>query len=182
MYFLDDPSNPWIKAAAWNNTIEVQNNLMEGIGSYNTKGVAIWNNSVIGSDGYDGIGLWNATQNTVIGNNVSAFTVDSTGYAQIYLNSLTTDDLVVCAERTDTVLNQGTNNTIIGCQQAVATPAAATESMAPAASASKPMIPRGKPGPTSRKRYIANLKPLGKPERLFLCMCLVDMDLWHGRR
>src|SRR5208337_4984964 len=116
-----------------------------GIGVYNTKGTVAWNNSVTGSDGFDAIGLWSSTLSTVIGNNVSGFSVDSTvGFAQIYLDPFTTQDLVVCAERSDTVLNQGTNNTIIGCQP-VTSPAAATDSVAPAVSKPKPNLPKGKP-------------------------------------
>jgi hypothetical protein len=145
-YFWDDPTNPWIHAAAWNNTIQLQDNLSEGIGAHNTKGTVLWNNSVTGTDGFDAIGLYSSTLDTVIYNNVSGFTVDSTvGNAQIYLDPSTTHDLVVCAERSDTVLNQGTNNIIIGCQQPVATPAAATDSVAPAVSAPKPNLPKGKP-------------------------------------
>lgn len=142
---LDDLTKPWIHAAIWNNTVELQDSLSEGIGVYNTKGTAIWNNSVTGSDGTDAIGLWSSTQDTVINNNVSAFTVDSTGFAQIYLDPSTTNDVVVCAERSDTALNQGTNNIIIGCQQALVTPAAATGSVAPAVSTPKPNLPKGKP-------------------------------------
>jgi len=75
----------------------------------------------------------------VANNNVSSFTVDSTsGLAQIYLDPSTTNDLVVCAERSDTVLNQGTNNAIIGCQQSTASAEAAT-------SAARPNILRKKP-------------------------------------
>ena len=73
-------------------------------------------------------------------NNVSGFAPDpSTGStAQIYLDPGTTHDLVVCAERSDTVLNQGTNNTIIGCQQSIASAEAAK-------SAARPSLPRTKP-------------------------------------
>ena len=117
-YFLDDAANPWIQAAAWNNTVELQDTLSEGIGVYNTKGTALWNNSVTGTDGFDAIGLWGSTFDAVANNNVSGFSIDSTsGLAQIYLDPSTTNDLVVCGERSDTVLNQGTNNAIIGCQQ-----------------------------------------------------------------
>jgi hypothetical protein len=141
-YFLDDAANPWIQAAVWNNTAEVQANLSEGIGVYNTKGTAVWNNSVVGSDGTDGIGLWSTTLDAVINNNVSGFTVDSTsGFAQIYLDPSTTNDLVVCAERSDTVLNQGTNNAIIGCQHSAASAEAATHT---APSATRPNLPRKK--------------------------------------
>ena len=117
-YLYDNVTQPWIQAAAWNNTAEVQDALSEGIGVYNTKGTALWNNTVTGSDGTDGIGLWSTTLDAVANNNVKGFTVDSTsGLAQIYLDPSTTNDLVVCAERSDTVLNQGTNNAILGCQQ-----------------------------------------------------------------
>jgi hypothetical protein len=60
---------------------------------------------------------------------------------QIYLDSGTSRDLVVCAESTDTVLNQGTNNVVIGCQQL--DPAA--KSVSPAASKPRHGLPKGKP-------------------------------------
>ena len=140
--YLDDEVPPFIQAAVWNNTAEVQANLSEGIGVYNTKGTAVWNNSVVGSDGTDGIGLWSTSFDAAANNNVSAFTVDSTsGLAQIYLDPSTTNDLVVCAERSDTVLNQGTNNAIIGCQQSTASAASAEE----ARSAARANLLRKKP-------------------------------------
>jgi hypothetical protein len=145
MYLYDDATNPWIQAGVWNNTIELQNTLMEGIGAYNTKGTAIWNNNVTGTDGNDGIGLWSSTLSTVIGNNVSGFTVDPTGYAQIYLDPSTTRDLVVCAEPSDTVLNQGTDNMVIGCQPSAATSETAAKTTTPAASTSKPDVLKRKP-------------------------------------
>lgn len=136
IFLYDDVTSPYIQAAAWNNTIELQDTLSEGIGVWYTKGTAIWNNSVTGKDGYDAIGLNSSTLDTVINNNVSGFTVDSAvGLAQIYLDPSTTYDLVVCAERSNTVLNQGTNNAIIGCQQSTASAEAAT-------SATRPNLPR----------------------------------------
>jgi len=39
----------------------------------------ILNNTVTGSDEADAIGLWNGSYDTVIGNNVSDFTVDPKG-------------------------------------------------------------------------------------------------------
>lgn len=141
MYLSDDATNPWIRAAVWNNNAEVQATLSEGIGVYNTKGTAVWNNTVKGSDGYDGIGLWNSSQDTVIGNNVSGFTVDPTGYAQIYLDPYTTYDFVLCSNPSNTVLNQGTNNVVIGCQQL--DPAA--KSVSPAASKRSLGLQKGKP-------------------------------------
>jgi hypothetical protein len=139
MFLYDNVTNPWIQAAVWNNTARVRDILSEGIGVYYTKGTAVWNNIVTGSDGYDGIGLWSTTFDTVTNNNVSGFTVDSTaGFAQIYLDPYATYDLVVCAERSNTVLNQGTNNTIIGCQQS-------TTSAEAAPSAARPNLLRKKP-------------------------------------
>jgi hypothetical protein len=145
MYFTDGPSKPWIQAAVWNNTIQLQNVLMEGIGAYNTRGTGIWNNSITGSDGYDGIGLWNSSYDTVIGNNVSDFTVDPTGLAQISLDPSTTHDLIVCSSATDTILNQGTDNNIIRCQQPMASPEGTTKNIAPSVSTLRPSLPRGKP-------------------------------------
>ncbi len=146
--YLYDEVPPYIQAAVWNNTMEVQSNLSEGFGIYNTKGTAAWNNTVTGSDGTDGIGLWSTTLDAVANNNVSGFTVDSTsGLAQIYLDPSTTNDLVVCAERSDSVLNQGTNNAIIGCQQSAASAASAEDAMsaARAASGTRRSLPRKKP-------------------------------------
>ena len=101
----------------WNNSIELQNSFSDGIDAYNTQGTAIWNNRITGT-GFDAIGLSGSTLSRVIGNNVSGFTPDpSVGLAQIYLDSATTQDLVVCAEPSDTVLNQGTENIVVRCQQ-----------------------------------------------------------------
>lgn len=141
MYLYDNIANPWIQAAAWNNTVELQDTLSEGIGVYNTKGTAIWNNSVTGTDGTDAIGLWSSTFDTVIGNNVSDFSVDPTGYAQIYLDLYTTYDFVLCSNPSNTVLNQGTNNVVIGCQQL--DPAA--KSISPSDSKRSLGLPKGKP-------------------------------------
>lgn len=114
--FNDPPNDPWIQAMIWNNTIELQDSLSDGIDAYNTKGTAIWNNNITGT-GFDAIGLFGSTRSRVIGNNVGGYTPDPTvGLAQIYLDPTTTRDFVVCAEPSDTVLNQGTNNIVIRCQ------------------------------------------------------------------
>jgi hypothetical protein len=139
MYFFDGPGKPWIQAAAWNNTIELQNTQMEGIGAYNTTGTAIWNNTVTGSNGADAIGLWNSNQDRVIGNNVNGFTVGPAGYAQIYLDPETTGDLVLCSSPSNTVLNQGKKNVVIGCQDP------AVKSVSPAASERSLGLQTGKP-------------------------------------
>ena len=142
MLFIDGPAKPWIQAAALKNTIELQNTLLEGIGVINTKGTVILNNTITGSDGFDAIGLYNSSQDTVIGNNVNGFTVDPTeGLAQIFLDSLTTSDIIVCSSATDTVLNQGTNNAVIGC----AAPGHTPNSVRPTTSKPRFSLPKGKP-------------------------------------
>ena len=139
MYLYDNATNPWIQAAVWNNTVKVKDILSEGIGVYYTKDTAVWNNIVTGSDGYDGIGLWSSTLSTVTGNHVSGFTVDGTvGYAQIYLDPATSYDLVVCSNSKNTVLDQGTMNKIVGCQQSAGSAEAAT-------SVARPNLLRKKP-------------------------------------
>ena len=142
MYLLDDATKPWIQAAVWNNNAQVQTTLSEGLGVYNTVGTAVLNNTVTGTGGFDGIGLWSSSQDMVIGNNVSGFTVDPTvGFAQIYLDPYTTQDLVVCAQPSNTVLNQGTNNVVIGC-----TPVdPAAKSVDPATSKPLPRLLKAKP-------------------------------------
>jgi hypothetical protein len=143
MYLYDNTTNPWIQAAVWNNKAELQNTLSEGIGAYNTKGTLIWNNTVTGTDGLDAIGLYNSTLGAVVDNNVSGFTFDaSVGNAQIYLDPSTTRDLVVCAEPGVTVLNQGTNNVVIGCGTN-ADPASASRTAA--SSIARPKLPNKKP-------------------------------------
>ncbi|MGC2468089.1 MAG: hypothetical protein WA517_23060 [Candidatus Acidiferrum sp.] len=141
----DNPANPWIHAMIWNNTIEPQDSLSDGIDVYNTKETLIWNDTITGS-GYDAIGLHGSTLSTVIGNNLSGFTPDtSVGLADIYLDPSTTHDLVVCSDPSDTVLNQGSNNFVVGCQQPEATQAAPTGNADPATFPSRPNLPIRKP-------------------------------------
>ena len=145
VFLLNDPANPWIHATIWNNSIELQDTLSEGIAANNTKYTLILNDTITGS-GYDAIGLRGSTLSTIIRDGVSGFTVDpAVGFAQIYLDPSTTQDLVVCSNPSDTVLNQGTNNNVIGCQQPVATPDAATMGVAPAIATTRPNVPKGKP-------------------------------------
>jgi hypothetical protein len=105
------------------------------------KALLIWGNTINGT-GYDAVALQNSSFGTVVGNNVSNFSPDSSaGLAQIYLDPSTTHDLVVCAEPSDTVLNQGTNNIVIRCQH----PVAATRSVDPPTAAPRPNLSKGKP-------------------------------------
>jgi hypothetical protein len=146
IFLFNDPTNPWIRAMIWNNSIEPQNIFSDGIDAYNTKDTAIWNNHITGT-GFDAIGLSGSTLSRVIGNNVSGFTPDpSVGLAQIYLDPSTTQDLIVCAEPNDTVLNQGTNNVVIGCQQ-LASAEGTARSTNPATSRPRPGPPQGEPWP-----------------------------------
>jgi hypothetical protein len=139
VYLWNDPTNPWIQATVYHNTIEPQSTLWDGIGAYNTKGAAIWNNTITGS-GADAIGLWGTTLSAVTKNNVADFTLDPTyGLAQIYLDPATSYDLVVCSNSTDTVLDQGTKNKVIGC--------ALEEATAPTTSTPRPNHPRRKLSP-----------------------------------
>lgn len=157
-YFLNEPNHPWIHAAAWNNIVELQNSLScplglsptgcEGIGAYNTNATAILNNSVVGTDGFAAVGLHNSSLSTVIHNNVNGFTVDSSvGLAQVFLDASSTNDVVVCSNPSDTALNQGTNNIVVGCQHPPASPGAATKSADPPTSLPRPNPLKGKPWP-----------------------------------
>jgi hypothetical protein len=94
--------------------------------------------------GFDAVGLLRSTYSSIIRNNVRGFT-PLTGLAQIHLVPSTSNDLVVCATRSDTVLNQGTNNRVIGCQPTVATSATTTNSTDPANSKPLPVSQRGNP-------------------------------------
>ena len=112
-----DPNNPWIHAAVYNNIIDSESTAGEGIGAYNVQDSAVVNNTVTGA-GADAIGLWGTSQTGVLLNNLSGYTADpSLGQGRIYLDTATTLDIVICGEPSDTVVNQGTNNKVIGCQQ-----------------------------------------------------------------
>jgi len=123
----------WFTATIMHNTISLStpankpSKWAEGMDVNNTKGTVISGNTIAGtSPGTgDAIYLWGgnptwlpATGNVISGNNVSGLIPDpSFGLAQIVLDPYTTKNLVVCLRRTDTVLDQGTNNTVIGCHQ-----------------------------------------------------------------
>ncbi|MFN7999224.1 MAG: hypothetical protein U0Q18_36735 [Bryobacteraceae bacterium] len=127
----NEPGHPWINAAIWNNSVQLQGTLSDGIDAVNTQLTTIVNNKISGT-GYDGIGLWSSTWSTAIGNNLKGFGPDATvGLAQIYLDSYTSENLVMCSNPSDTVLNQGLNNATIGCHQIGSTPQAETARAAP---------------------------------------------------
>jgi hypothetical protein len=136
LFLLDISSSPFIDAAVWNNSIQLQNTLSEGIGVINTKGTMVLNNSITGSDAFDAIGLYSSTLDMVIHNSVSGVTIDSTvGNAPIFLDPGTSNDLVVCSSSSDTILNQGTDNMLVHCQRSEAAPAAAAPIRAASAAA-----------------------------------------------
>ena len=59
---------------------------------------------------------------------VSGVALDPTpgfAFAQIYLDANTSKNLVMCLHHSDTVLDQGASNTVIGCDPSAATPKAA---------------------------------------------------------
>jgi hypothetical protein len=115
--------NPWIRAVIYNNTIDL-NELSEGIGAYNVKGAAILGNTITGrgSDVFalTAIGFHGTTFSSAIANDVSGFTPPP-DLAQIFLDPGATHDLVVCSSRGDSVLDQGSSNIVVGCQQQAAT-------------------------------------------------------------
>jgi hypothetical protein len=120
---FNPPDNPWIRATIHDNTIDL-NDLSEGIGAYNVKGTAILGNTITGR-GFDAfaltaIGFHGTTFSSAIANDVSGFTPPP-DLAQIYLDPGATHDLVVCSGRGDSVLDQGSSNIVVGCQQQAAT-------------------------------------------------------------
>ena len=117
IFLLDQPPSLFIDAVVWNNTIKLQNTLSEGIGVVNTKGTIVLNNSIVGSDTLDAIGLYSSTLGTIINNGVSTVTIDGSvgNGAEIFLDPGTSQDFVLCATPSDTVRNQGTGNIVVRC-------------------------------------------------------------------
>jgi len=143
IWLLDDLPNKWVYAVIYNNTIEAQDIGYGGISAHSTKGTTIVNNKISGN-GADAIGIWGGTYATVLGNDVTDFTA-SPDLAQIVLDGTTTHSTVVCENSNDTVLDQGTMNKVIGCQQPAAAAEASSLSAAPTTSVARPNLPRRKP-------------------------------------
>jgi hypothetical protein len=144
---VDRTDKPWIRASIYNNNVDLKSDFMwDGIGAYNTRGTVIWNNTITGS-GADAIGLGGSSHCTVIGNHVDHFFADpGFGLAKIYLDPATIQNLVVCANPLNTVLDQGTDNKIIGgWPQATAAAEALAMKAAPAAFPGRPNQLRRKP-------------------------------------
>lgn|GEM_PF-1324187 len=133
----------WFTATVTHNTIALPATYLlpgegkAGIDINNIKGALISGNTITESatGTYEGIGVWGndptwlpATGNAITGNNVSGVALDPTpgfAFAQIYLDGNTSKNLVMCLHHSDTVLDQGTSNKVIGCDPPAATPKAA---------------------------------------------------------
>lgn len=143
IFLLDDPTNRWIYALIYNNTVEAQDIGYGGISVYNTKGTTVWNNTVAGN-GADGIGLWGTTYSAVLGNSVRDFT-PVPDLAQIVLDADTSHSTVVCRTSTDTAMNLGTSNKLIGCQEVGSNAGTSRMSSGPSKMSVGPKILRKKP-------------------------------------
>lgn len=111
--FLVNVPQPWFQAQVLNNTIDVQGPGADGIDLISGQGTKIIGNTITGT-GSVAIGLWNGTTSSaVIHNLLDGFIARGPG--QIFLDSGTTDNLVVCSTKGDTVSDMGTNNQIAGC-------------------------------------------------------------------
>ena len=109
----DNLANPWIRAMVWDNSILLNADLSDGIDAYNTKEAAIWNNTITGT-GFDAVGLVGTSYSMVVDNEVSGFAPDASGgLGQVYLDPSTSHDLIVCAESSDVVVDQGTGNVVV---------------------------------------------------------------------
>ena len=144
---VDDPTNKWIYALINNNTVEAQDIFCcGGISAYLTNGTTIVNNKISGNGG-DGIGIWDGTYAAVLGNDVTNFTA-SPDLAQIVLDGSllglpdTSHSTVVCKSSNDTVMNLGTHNKLIGCEENGNNGNASKMNSKPANLGSKPMLKR----------------------------------------
>ena len=143
IYLQDDPTNHWLYALAYNNTINAQDVVNDAIGAVFTTATTIIKNKLSGS-GQDGVGIYDGRYAAVLENDVTGFSPNP-GFAQIVLDGSlfglpdTSDSTVICKTPNDSVLNIGTNNKIVGCQQ-VATAEAQRSTMTTA-----PNVPKKKP-------------------------------------
>ena len=114
--FLDNETANWIDANIWSNTVDLQQPGSEGIGDYGASHAQILNNSITSSGGaFDAIGLYlGTTHSTVAYNHLVGFGDAQQG--SIYLGPQTSKNIVLCSHKSDTVTDQGTNNTTIACK------------------------------------------------------------------
>jgi len=149
IYLQDDPTNHWLYALAYNNTINAQDVVNDAIGAVFTTATTIIKNKLSGS-GQDGVGIYDGSYAAVLENDVTGFSPNP-GFAQIVLDGSlfglpdTSNSAVVCKTTSDTVMDLGTNDKVIGCQQVTATSEAASRKAAPAVLKPRPGLPKGKP-------------------------------------
>jgi len=151
---VDNPSSRTVNAFVYDNAVEMQQGVgFDAIGAYFTADTLVANNKIAGSAA-DAIGIWGGTHAAVLVNDVTGFAPNpALGLAQIVLDGDlvglpdTNDSLVVCRSPTNTVLNLGAGNKVIGCQSATAaTPSLALDRM----TTLKPKWLRTVPGPSIR--------------------------------
>jgi|SRR5271169_650924 len=142
IWLEDDPTNHWLYALVYNNTIDAQD-IGFGIAVISTPGSTILNNKISGKGGL-GIGIFDASQAAVLINDVTGF---AAGLAQIVLDGSlfgvpdTRNSTVVCKTPSDTVMDIGTNDKVIGCQEMASSTAAASGMIArPKALKKKPFV------------------------------------------
>jgi len=159
IYLQDESTNLGTRVLIYNNSIEAQDIGSDAILALFTTGTIIANNTFSGT-GPDAIGIYNGMSAAVLGNDVTNFAANPTpGLAQIVLDGSlfglpdTSDSTVVCRTSTDTVLDLGPDNRVVGCELiatpetatlGVATRAAATPDAAPAISPARPNLPMRK--------------------------------------
>lgn len=139
IYLLDDPNHQALSALVFHNTIEANDTTTDAVAAWFTTGTTILNNKISGT-GPDAIGIYGGTYASVLRNDVTSFTANyASGLAQIVLDGSlfglpdTSQSTAVCKTPSDTVLNLGVDNKIIGCQETASSSARASK-----------MIPRPK--------------------------------------
>ncbi|MGO8794509.1 MAG: hypothetical protein ACLQLC_06780 [Candidatus Sulfotelmatobacter sp.] len=143
VFMQDDPNDPRLYATVYNNTIQGQDLCPIDVGY--TSGTTIMNNKIVGT-GQFAIGMEDDTYAAVLGNDVTGFVADS-GFAQIMLDGTllwgtpadTSYSTVVCKTPSDTVMNLGTNNNVIGCTQV------ANNNAQPSKMSTRPKVLKKKP-------------------------------------
>jgi hypothetical protein len=124
IFLYDTPGQAVMDAVIWNNDMR---DAPWGIDAYNFKSAAFLQNIIKGIGGH-AIALWGTTSSNLIGNDVSGFSPDgSDGSSQIHLGGGANQNIVVCSESSDKVMNEGASNVINGCET-ITPPAAAMSS------------------------------------------------------
>ncbi len=114
----DDPTDQQLYALVYNNVIKANDIGYDVIAAFTTKSTTIVNNKISGT-APDGVGIYGGTYAAVLGNDVTGFVFNPAagGLAQIVLDANTSHSTVVCRTPEDTVMNLGTNDTVIGCTE-----------------------------------------------------------------